>query len=180
MTDEHDELTGIFDDLKPEDFAPRKQGIVAFDAFVKENIRSLRVAYAAADGEINPIAIFASPDNEWTFSPTEDENMGQYIQRLREAAKTLKATWFFISKKTLVGALTATNDGTIPEITNTGWAEQHRQLLTEGVVYYAERLEDGVKDCRHGIIYAEDGALTQVVEGNPNAQSMGLFSNILS
>jgi hypothetical protein len=179
--EQDDDLTGIFDDLSPEDFALEpKRGIIAFDKFVKENIQSIRMAYLASEGQINPVAVFADPMNEWVFVPNDDENMGEYVERLREAAKTLKATWFFISRKTMVGSYLTTNEDVSdladPEVIARLEAEGQ---MTEGVLYYAERLEDGQREHRHGFMRAEDGRLTQVVEGNP-IQTIELFSNILS
>lgn len=184
MTDNDDELTGIFDDLTPEDFAlEEKRGIVAFDRFVKENIAAIRMAYLASEGQVNPVAVLASPENEWTFVPTDDENLGEYIERLREAAKTLKATWFFISRKTKVGSYAADASNGIPDIADREVVKAARDqgILSEGIFYYAERYEDGVRDCRHGMMRADaDDRLSDPIEGNPHVQGVGIFSNILS
>lgn len=183
MSDEKDDLTGIFDDLTPEDFLPElKRGILAFDAFVQDNIKSIRMAYLASDGQINPVAIFADPTNEWVFVPNDDENMGQYISRLREAAHTLKATWFFISRKTMVGSyvVEVSDEDQIADVADPSAVKRAADagLMSEGVLYYAERLEDGVRDVRHGYMRVENDRLGTVAEGNP-LQRMELFSNIL-
>lgn len=178
--DEHDDLTGIFDNLTPEDFLePLKKGVVAFDAFVKEQIKGVRMAWLAAEGNINSVAIFADPSNEWTFTPTEDENLGEYVERLREAGKTLNATWFFISRKTQVGAI-ALDTKDIKSADDPDLVNSMTEIMGEGIFYYAERLEDGVRDVRLGMMRADGNELGRVVEGNAQVQGVGIFHHILS
>ena len=180
MSDFHDdELTGIFDNLTPEDFTPFR-GRIAFDKFVAENIETTRTSWLAADGHINPIAVLATPAERWTFAPTDDETLGEYVERLRGEAKRLGASWLFISRKTLVGTYLVDGDS-VPDASDPEAIQKAIEsgLMVEGVFYFAERVEGAERDSRHGLMRPEGERLGEVVEGNPNHQSASFFSRIL-
>lgn len=181
----NDDLTGIFDDLTPNDFSTvRNEGSMAFHRFVQENVKSVKIAFMAVDGNpINPLATFANPENEWVFSPNDDENLGQYVDRLRKVAKEIGATWFFISRMTQVATYSVDiND--VPKDINgpeaLAKASEHGAAVVPGILYYAERLENGVREVQHGIMKINENRLEDPIVGNGLAQSIGLFENILS
>lgn len=186
-----DELTGIFDNLDPDDFndpitvkATRGErdnyGAEAFDQFIDRKIETVRESYLASEGQINPVATLASRTSEWMFTPTDEETLGQYVERLRSEAKRLGATWLFISRKTLVGSSQQDEDSVVdtsdPEQLQAGI---EAGLVSEGVFFFAERIEDGVRDHRHGIMKAENSdTLGELVMGNP-VQTVSFFATIL-
>lgn len=179
MNDYNDELSGIFDNITPADFAPFK-GRLAFDQFVTKNLEMTRMAWLAADGQINPVAVLATAEKSWAFAPTDDETLGEYVERVRGEAKKLGATWLYISRKTLVGTFKV-DPSDAPDATNPEAIQEaiEKGLMSEGLFYYAERLEDGERDCRHGMMRAQDNELGELIEGNPYHQSVSFFANIL-
>ncbi len=180
MNDHDDELTGIFNDLTPQDFTPFS-GRVAFDDFVTQNINAMRIAWAAADGAVNPVAFLATAGKIDIHTAEDGETLGQYIERVQQEARKMGATWLFVSRKTLVGNYQASSRDTIPDATDPAALEKAiaSGLMVEGLFYYAERLEDGQRDCRHGMMRAEGDRLGELIEGNPHHQTVGFFSNIL-
>lgn len=186
-----DELDGIFDDLKPEDFfletsaieevSRTSKGAEMFSAFVDEQLRAIRLAYAASQGQVNPIAILANTERQRVFSPEDDENMGQYTSRLNREAKLMGATWVFISRKTLVAAHHVSPD----QIHDTNDPEAVAQAIADGVlktglIWFSERRENGERHRRHGIIEAlPNHNLGQPVEGD-SSQAIPIFDRILA
>lgn len=189
MTD--DELTGIFDDLTPEDFVRQttakiethlpgdpNQGAEAFAKFVEHNIEVVRSSALAAGGnDINPVAVLANASTQWIFSPVEEENMGQYIQRLHDEAMALGATWVFISRQTMVAATPAVN----PPDTNDEGAIQRAMkegMLQKGVIFFAQRHEGDEWEHRHGMMQSEGTGLGPAVYGD-DSQPVTFFARIL-
>lgn len=182
-----DELTGIFDNMEPWDFletasaemvsasAEPNQGAERFNKFVDLNIEVVRTGWLAADGQINPVAVLAGPHAQWTFVPTDDETMGDYMERLRKEASQLGATWLFISRRTMVGTLPGDHD--------TGDQNAVREALETGrvrlgVFYYAERREGDEVQVRHGMMQAMGNHLGAPIEG-PTEQTTSFFAGIL-
>jgi hypothetical protein len=178
----NDEFAGIFDNLKPEDFHPFK-GRIAFDEFVTQNIEITRRSWLAADGHINPLAVLATAAEQWTYAPTDDETLGEYVDRLRAEAKRLGATWLYLSRKTLVGNYKASQGEQIPDASDPEAVQAAIEsgMLMEGVFYYAERHEeDSEPDYRLGVMKPEEeNRLGAPVEGNPHHQSATFFKGIL-
>lgn len=188
-----DELSGIFNDLSPDDFAVQTTarvetylsgspnvGDAAFIKFVDHNIEVLRTSALAAGGnEINPVAVLASASTQWIFSPEPDESMGEYIERLHGEAERLGATWCFISRFTMVAA---TSGGVFQDEDiaddKRGVKMMEEGNLTRGVVFYAARVEDGDHQRRHGVMFIEDRGLTPPVYGDPD-QPFAIFDEIL-
>lgn len=184
----NDEYNGIFDHLNPDDFVretsavdevPRVNvGVEKFNQFVDEQLRAVRFAYLASDGQINPIAVVASPTVQRMFAPDDDETLGQYLQRLHREANLIGARWLFISKQTLVGSqetpASQMKDVNDPESVG------DESALTEGVYWYAERREGDERHHRHGIIpeLAGRNVLGEMTEG-PQEQTVPMFAKIL-
>lgn len=189
MTD--DELTGIFDEITPEDFVRKtsakiethlpgspNQGPEAFAKFVEHNIEVVRSsALHAGNNDINPVAVLANASNQWIFSPTPEENMGQYIQRLHDEAVQLDATWVFISRQTMVAAGPAID----PPDTNDQAAVQQALkdgILKKGVIFFAQRHEGDEWEHRHGMMQGEGTGLGPAVYGD-ESQPVNYFARIL-
>lgn len=176
-----DELAGIFDHLTPEDFSPFR-GRIAFDQFITQNLETTRTSWLAADGQINPVAVLATATERWTYVPTDEETLGEYVERLRSEARRLKATWLFLSRKTLVGNYEVRVGDDVPDTSDPDALQKaiEKGIITEGIFYFAERSEDGKTDTRHGLMKPDkDGRLGPVVEGNPKHQTADFFKNIL-
>lgn len=185
-----DELTGIFDDLTPDDFirtttariethlpGSPNQGAEAFAKFVQHNVDTVRSSSIHANGnDINPVAVLANASTQWIFAPLPEENMGQYIQRLHDEAVNLNATWVFISRQTMVAATDEDVDTTDPESIQ---AALDRGLMKKGVIFFAQRHEGDEWEHRHGMMHLEDGGLGPAVFGDPN-QTVSYFARILS
>lgn len=186
-----DELTGIFDDLTPEDFVRQttakiethlpgnpNEGPEAFAKFVEHNIEVVRSSSLAAGGnDINPVAVLANASTQWIFSPTEDENMGQYIQRLHDEAMKLGATWVFISRQTMVAATPSINP---PDTNDEGAIQQAMKegMLHKGVIFFAHRHEGDEWEQRHGMMQYETQGLGPAVYGD-ESQPVTFFARIL-
>jgi len=177
-----DELSGIFDNLKPEDFTPN-QGRAAFDQFTNNLIETTRHAYIASMGQINPIAVLANASEKRTVTPTQTETLGEYVERLGVEARAMGATWFFLSRKTLIGNYLAKAGDDLPDVTDPATVAKAMAdgILTEGVFFYAECHEGSERYIRHGQMAAEGpSALGEVIEGNPLAQQgVSFFANVL-
>lgn len=182
MNDFNDELSGIFDDLNPDDFIPF-QGADAFQKFFMQAIDATRFAWLSAEGNINPVAILASPSERWFLPADDGETLGQYIERVRLNAQENDARWLFISRRTTVANWTVDDadqipgDPTSPEAIAEGIRLGHAR---EGVFYYAEQYDPSERDIRYGVMLPEDdGHLSEPDEGNTTLQVVGLFANIL-
>lgn len=191
MTD--DELTGIFDDLEPDDFnvkttariethlpdAPHR-GASAFKQFVEHNIEVVRSSsLAAGGGDINPVAILSSASTQWMFSPVEGETMGDYVQRLHQEAAALGATWVFISRQTMVGSAMI-DDEDVPDAADPVAVEEalKRGTMSKGVVFFAQRHEGDEWEHSHGMMLLADGGLGPAIYGSQE-QKMDFFAQIL-
>lgn len=189
---EHDEFTGIFDDLTPEDFVRETTAKITthlpgsphvgpeeFATFVEHNIGVVRSSSLASGGrDINPVAVLSTPSTQWIFAPTEDENMGDYIARLNHEAHQLGATWVFISRQTLVSAKPGSDN--MPDTSDEEAVQRALEegQLQSGVVFYAQRHEGDEWEHCHGMMYIEDGGLGPAVYGDP-AQRVRYFARIL-
>lgn len=177
-----DELTGIFNDLKPEDFfgtAARDIKGKTFDAFVDDNIQTIQVAYLAASGELDPIAILATATKEWTYTPNDEETLGEYLHRLTDEAKRLGATRMFLIKATLVGTdrVLQNEAPTVGEVENIEEGIRNGQV-TMGVFYYAQTKEGPEVRRRVGIMRGHGNRLGEPVEPS-TAQAVPNWDEIL-
>jgi hypothetical protein len=169
---EHDDITGIFDHLTPEDFFdtdPSAQKIpltdgCSFDDFIVEQLTMLRYAFAACDGNINPITVLANKEHAIVYQANDDENLGGYITRMNEEARKIGARWAFFYKRTLIAQQAPGND------INVGDATLMEEALVAGraqeaVYWYASRNDDIDMPMRHGYAAIEGTKLGDVSEG---------------
>jgi hypothetical protein len=164
-----DDLTGIFDDLTPDDFffADRSASTIglpdgcSFEQFITIQHDLLKYAFAAADGKINPLTILATDTQAIAYQADDDEKLGDYIARMAEEAKRINARWSFFYKKTLVaasidGRANVDNPGLLDELQKQGEA-------WECVYWYASR-NDGEPTMRHGYVKINKQRLGPVAE----------------
>lgn len=178
-----DELTGIFDDIKPEDFFGAAVGAAhaeTFGGFVDRMIGTVRTAYLAAAGQMDSLAILASGTREWSYVPTDEETLGDYLERLRVEAERLGATRLFVIRRTLVGAQEiSSKEGDAFDV---GHAQKIAEAIEDGrmvpgVFYYASCSEGG-RENRYGIMRASNGRLGDPVESDAQ-QTVAHFDTIL-
>ncbi|HRD59548.1 MAG TPA: hypothetical protein PLZ93_00685 [Nocardioides sp.] len=177
-----DEVSGIFDDLSPDDFAGIRSLQVrpgSFDDFVEDQVAALRIAYLSSDGEMNPVAVLGQGTSAWLHAPDEDETLGAYFARLETEARRIGATRFFISRKTHVGSAPVEHPD-LPDVADAGMIREVLESggLVEGVYYFAARRDGEEREYRHGIMKAHGNRLGEVVEGSPD-QPMELLTGIL-
>lgn len=181
-------LTGIFDHLNPDDFGhetsaldetrpPRK-----FQTFVDNSLNALRVAFAASDGNLNPVAVLASSTVQRMFGPNDDESLADYIVRLANEARIIGAHWVFISTRTEGALVEVEYDGTTPlnGINNIDdmTAVQEQGLDEEMVYYYAVQVTNDEVTRRQGLLpITASNSLGEIREGAPEQPS--LFDAIL-
>lgn len=190
----HDEFeyAGVFDDATMADFTRetsaktevlrKNMGHEAFTAFVDEQIRTIRTAWIASETYMQPIAIVANHEKQRIFTPDEDETLRQFIARMHREAVAMDAIWTFVAKRNMVASLGASSPDDEYSV-DVSDPEQWQQAIADGlvrlgVVWYAERREDGNRERRHGQMQDEEGTLGRLREGAPN-QNMPLFTEIL-
>lgn len=186
-----DELDGIFDNLTPEDFlvsfnttafqeiARVNTGLNAFNDFVEEQLRTLQATYAMTEGAMNPIAILANQHTQRLYLPSEEETVQNYLDRLTEEARAMDACWFFIARRTEVGAHIIEPDEShdVADMDVTKKA-QESGALSPGVFWYAERREDEHQR-RMGIFFDNNGVLERPVEVPDNPQPIAILEQVL-
>lgn len=178
---EFDQFDGIFDELLPDDFSgvtSWRHHFKNFDEFVETGLLTVRVSYASAEGQINPVALLADHRQTWLYGPDDDETLGEYFERLKFEASRLKATWFFVSKKTMVGNTKASEN--LPDVSDPEAIDKALEegLLGEGVFYFASQHDGDEKEYRHGIMNAHGNRLGEAIEGNPQ-QTVNSLKEIL-
>jgi hypothetical protein len=186
-----DQYEGIFNDATVEDFLretsarvemPQSgQGIDAFNRFVDQQLRAVRMAWIAAETYMQPLAVIANGQQERIFIPDDDETMGQFVERMHREALAMEATWAFISKRTMVANLgVATDTGYDVDVTDPEQWEKAvaAGIVRLGVVWYAERREGDERHHRHGQMQDEEGTLGEMSEGS-SSQALPLFATIL-
>lgn len=184
-----DELTGIFDDIKPEDFFGSSASSAAhveetYDKFVSRMVETTRTAYLAAAGQMDSLAFLSGGGTEWMYVPDDEETLGEYLERLRQEAKRLNATRLFIVRRTLVGAQEMpAEDIERGEVFDVGHAQKIAEAAEEGrmvpgVFFYASCSESGKPDTRYGIMRASNVRLGEPVMSEVN-QPVTHFDTIL-
>ncbi len=185
-----DDITGIFDDLSPEDFkstttafteiSRTNVGLDAFNAFVDEQLRAVQISYATAKGDMAPVAVLANDSIQRLYVPSDEETLQNYLDRLSEEAKQMGATWFFISRPTQVGSHLVGSDEVHDATTAETIQEAKEQgALQRGLFWYADRREDE-RQKRMGI-YFDNGAgvLERPIEVPGTMQSAVLLEAVL-
>lgn len=163
----NDDIHGIFDDINPDDFHRESSTVHEYPLqraepdeygqFLAEQLRHVRFAYAAADGEINSTAVLANTTTVRVFTPQEDELVRDYAHRLTAEAKLMNACWLFIATKTKVGVVLTGSLGTQADEV---YADDKQALAVademgsskEAVYWYAERRDAPDIRRRHGYL----------------------------
>jgi len=181
-----DDLTGIFDHLTPDDFKVTTSAISTLnlsnprtmDEFIKRGINSVRTAFSLTNGELDPMGILASQTIERTFTPEEDETLGQYIDRLAREARHISAGYAFVALVTLVGTyrsdanLNANSEEAVKAAEDAG-------TLTQGVYWFAEKRDASGRAARQGyLVITAPGKLGDSIESEARQESK--LSRILS
>lgn len=181
-----DELTGIFDDLKPEDFFGSTVGaahVEPFSNFVDRMVETVRTAYLAAGGQVDSLAVLATGEREWSYVPNDEESLGDYLERLRLEAKRLSATRLFVIRRTMVGSQEIpAEDAEKGEVFDVGHAQRIAEAvedgrMVEGVFYYAS-CSEGAKVTRYGIMRSSGARLSEPVEAEVQ-QAVTHYDSIL-
>jgi len=188
-----DDLTGIFDNLDPSDFIVETSafdevdgsfvGSTAFDAFIEEKIRTIKVMLPASGGAFNPMAFLGNAEVIRAFAGQQDENLGMYLERLKREARTMGATWFFFAKKNVIVRTFNESDDT-PDVED----PNYRQAILEEddaveevcIVWYADRREGSEVQHRQGLLALNDLGthVTQTIEGDER-QTISVFGGVL-
>lgn len=179
-----DELTGIFDHLTPDDFnlqttavdemARTNIGIDQFNAFVDEQLRSIRLGWSIGDGYFCPVAVLANEGVQRVFAPDDEETLGDFVNRLHRESDQMRATWLFFALQTTVATYQHEDADAVD---SADALEKGGEEAGPGLFWYAERREDE-RHRRHGIMPIANGRLGAQTEGSDN-QEVTLFGKIL-
>lgn len=188
------DFSEFFENLTPEMFAiettasseeqGRFAGSAAFDAFVEEHVRTVRMAFASNRGRINPIVTLANPTMRRSFAVTADENLGEFLERLSREASLMNAHWLFLAKESVFSAYFEpddVDDGDVHDVASEDtkkFVESRESEAGTGIIWYAERREKSEYHHRHGILQTADGQIVRSIAGDER-QSMGVFGAIL-
>lgn len=161
-----DEIRDFFANLTPEQlinntafFERQIPAGAKFDSFIDEHMAVLRVAYAACDGNIFPIATIATDTSVHYFSATDDETLGEFTQRIADFAATHHARWVFIFKKVRIR--------TDSERLVVYWfaGERHNDLSVDYRQGYFETLEKTLGDCIETEAHEQPQGFRTILEG---------------
>ena len=110
---ERDELTGIFDDLSPEDFVLESTAIASMagcyagpdvlDGFLEHQLNAIRLAFSMSEGWLVTTAVLAGLEGLRTFVADDDETLLDFVARVRDEAARMRAHWCFMATQTLIG-----------------------------------------------------------------------------
>lgn len=188
-----DNLRGIFDNLTPDMFITETsaidesegvyRGSVAFNASVDERLRGIRAAFATSYGQVNPLAVLTNATTQRVFTPQQDENLGQFLERLKREARSMGAHWFFLAKKNVVAVVWEELEDTDErhDVTSKASELMAKAAGVEpevGILWYAESREGNERVHRHGALRIEGNKLGEATEGD-GQQTHGVFSLIL-
>lgn len=185
MDDENEfDLTGIFNDLTPQDFdrsnSARHVALLErqnFEEFVTNSLEALRLAFHAADGKPNPVAVLMGSDGRRIYTPDDDESVGDFLDRLSREAKEQQTHTLFIAMLTVGGTYQApSTDGwtTLDDADAVKRSAETGSGLRPVLVWYAQY----GKAVRQGIMMTEDGNTGDVFE-SPGEFGPAAFRAIL-
>lgn len=178
MTDPSDIPDGFWNDLTPQDFERPTSARHAvdvkehqpFNKFVEASLDALRLAFHAADGQPNPVAILISDHGRLIFAPDDDETLGQYIDRLTREAKGFYAHTLFTAWLTEGG----TYEGDTQHDLGSSEGLEEVSEMREVIYWYAQRK----RKIRHGIMMIEAGDTGDIVEA-PAEHAAHVYRQIL-
>lgn len=188
---DNDNYEGIFDDATVEDFMrdtsakvvteSQAGGLDAFDRFIDEQLRAVRMAWLAAETYMQPLALLCNAREQRVFTPDDDESLRQFVDRLHREAVAMEATWTFVAKRSMVANLgpALETDDDVDVSDPDEWEKAVAAgVIRLGVVWYGERVDGTERLFRHGQMQDEEGTLGEMREGSRN-QSIPLFAAIL-
>lgn len=182
MSDEFsDDISALFDDVKPEDFFRATSAVaseeyldvingkVEFEAFVAKNIENSRLTYDDDPDEFDPVAVLHCPSGTRVFLPDEDETNEMYMSRLQREAVEFEATWFFIAMVCPAAVCTDRDE-----------AAAGNYVMQDALNWYAEAREPRFNQIRQGIVTIKaDKQSGEMLEGTPEGASY-LFRSVLN
>lgn len=178
-----DTISGIFDNLSPEDFRTTEvhQGAVThtdFDEFLAAQIHSTHIAFAASDGTPTSVAFLDNGIMVRMFVPTDEEDMGEFLARIKSEGRLIHATRFFIYRTTLVASQELADDGSYIDGNDAEAQEKAVKLGIEnpGLIWYGADSRSGQRSL--GTFVADGMSLVRPVKGHP-AQPYELFDRVL-
>jgi len=188
----NNEYEGIFEDATVADFMRKtsakidlartdRQGLDAFNLFVDEQLRAVRMAWIAAETYMQPLVLLVNHHQQRVFTADDDETVGQFFDRMHREAVAMEATWLFVAKRTMVGYLGSALD--VEQDVDVTDPEEYERAVVAGIVrlgvmWYAERREGNERHHRHGQMQDEEGTLGEMREGARN-QAAPMFRSIL-
>jgi len=188
----NNEYEGIFEDATVADFMRKtsakidlartdRQGLDAFNLFVDEQLRAVRMAWIAAETYMQPLVLLVNHHQQRVFTADDDETVGQFFDRMHREAVAMEATWLFVAKRTMVGYLGSALD--VEQDVDVTDPEEYEKAVVAGIVrlgvmWYAERREGNERHHRHGQMQDEEGTLGEMREGARN-QAAPMFRSIL-
>jgi len=140
--------TGVFNNLDPSQFYFAGTAVIdeefeyygpgTFVQFLLLNKIALRVAYAAAEGDANPVIVLANKTHVRGYVATDDETLEDFCVRLSQESRNMKATrlfWWRRAKVTAFPKNLPIAEQMMDESIDAGETEYE---LHDGIVWYAE------------------------------------------
>lgn len=167
-----DEFDNIFDNLNYEDFLTPVQtsGVPLphtdrdFEEFFTEHLAAVRRAFSKVGEALTMVAYLAVDDRKWSFAPTAEETLDQFLERVHVEAQMLGAKMLFLHRRTRGGSVEVPIDEAGSPVAN------FERVLASGapracMFYFAGHKHGAVNQFRHGIMLIEDGELGDPIEG---------------
>lgn len=149
----NDDISKAFQDVEPDDitdpgehFFEHTPGPETFQQFLHRHLYSIRYAFVAADGVINPVSALSDTRTERLFAARDDETLQEMLQRVTEMARATGSTRFFFSR--LVPITMTTLDAPQLDETDPSWAA--------ALLWFAE--DKATNTRQQGSIHVADGA----------------------
>jgi hypothetical protein len=202
LTSESDEITKMFDDIRPEDFfretsavqtvrvpgRVRQLGLdksnVGFEKFIRDQLTQCRIDAHQSQEFFTPRAVLANSDEWRIFHGEDDEVPADFAQRLKREAAQMNAHWSFVA---MVSPARAILPGqTEPPPIDPDDADAVFNALQDGALQYgvcwtAGNVTNGPLEYRGGIIYLDDdGKPGNEVEGAMDENMEDPFTEVLT
>ena len=98
-------ISDIFKTITPEDLITpahvheRRFANDPFEEFISRNIHYVRYAFAAADGEVNPVVALGTATSERLYVARDDESVSEMLQRMRVLAHATGVQRMFFQRR---------------------------------------------------------------------------------